>query len=56
MLGVRRATVSVSARILQRTGLIRYSRGRITILDREGLHSAACECYLTIRREFDNLH
>ena len=56
MLGVRRAMVSESARTLQQAGLIRYSRGRITILDREGLHSAACECYLTIRREFDNLY
>jgi CRP-like cAMP-binding protein len=55
MLGVRRATVSASARILQRAGLIRYSRGRVTILDREGLHAAACECYLIIRHEFDKL-
>lgn len=55
MLGVRRATISISARILQRAGLIRYSRGRIAILDREGLHATACECYLTIRREFDKL-
>ena len=39
MLGVRRATVSVNARILQRAGLIRYSRGRMTILDRDGLHA-----------------
>ena len=55
MLGVRRATVSVSARILQRAGLIRYSRGCVTILDRAGLRRAACDCYLTIRREFDKL-
>jgi CRP-like cAMP-binding protein len=55
MLGVRRATVSVSARTLQRAGLIPYSRGRVTVLDREGLHSAACKCYHTIRREFDKL-
>jgi CRP-like cAMP-binding protein len=55
MLGVRRATVSVSARILQRAGLIRYNRGCVTILDRAGLRRAACDCYLTIRREFDKL-
>jgi CRP-like cAMP-binding protein len=45
MLGARRATVSVSAGILQRAGLIRYSRGHVTIVDREGLESASCECY-----------
>jgi CRP-like cAMP-binding protein len=55
MLGVRRATVSLSARILQRAGLIRYSRGRMTILDRDGLHGAACDCYSIIRRAFDQL-
>jgi Mn-dependent DtxR family transcriptional regulator len=55
MLGVRRATVSLSARLLQEAGLIRYTRGRITVLDREGLHAAACTCYDTVRREFDKL-
>jgi len=55
MLGVRRASVSISAQILQQAGLIRYSRGRITVLDRNGLHAAACPCYLIIRREFDEL-
>jgi CRP-like cAMP-binding protein len=55
MLGARRATVSESARTLQQAGLIRYSRGRITILDRDGLQAAACQCYLTIRHEFDKL-
>jgi CRP-like cAMP-binding protein len=55
MLGVRRATVSESARTLKQAGLIRYSRGSLTILDRAGLQAAACQCYLTIRREFDNL-
>jgi CRP-like cAMP-binding protein len=55
MLGVRRATVSLSARVLQQAGLIRYTRGRITVLDGEGLHAAACTCYDTVRREFANL-
>src|SRR5829696_1781728 len=54
-LGCRRATVSESARALQQAGLIRYSRGRITILDRDRLQAAACQCYLTIRHEFDKL-
>jgi len=55
MLGVRRASVSVSAGILQRAGLIRYSRGRMAILDSDGLRAAACDCYRLIRRTFDQL-
>lgn len=55
MLGVRRATVSLAAQVLQHAGLIRYSRGLITVLDRAGLHEAACDCYATVRREFDRL-
>jgi CRP-like cAMP-binding protein len=55
MLGVRRASVSVSAQTLQQAGLIHYSRGRITVLDPKGLRAAACPCYLIIRREFDKL-
>jgi CRP-like cAMP-binding protein len=55
MLGVRRNTVSVEAHFLQQAGLIRYSRGNISILDREGLEEGACECYSTIRAETDNM-
>ena len=49
MLGVRRAGVSVAAEALQSAGLLTYTRGRITILDREGLESAACPCYAIMR-------
>jgi CRP-like cAMP-binding protein len=55
MLGVGRPRVSSTASVLQKTGLIRYSRGRITILDREGLENASCECYGVIRRAYNHL-
>jgi CRP-like cAMP-binding protein len=55
MLGVRRNTVSLDAHSLQQAGLIRYSRGNITILDRDGLEECACECYAVIRAETDKL-
>jgi CRP-like cAMP-binding protein len=51
MLGVRRPTVTVVARMLQQAGLIRYHRGHIEILDRRGLQDRACECYAVIRGE-----
>ncbi|HZS44469.1 MAG TPA: Crp/Fnr family transcriptional regulator [Blastocatellia bacterium] len=46
MLGTTRPEVTIAAILLQRDGLIRYSRGRMRIIDRSGLESAACECYL----------
>jgi CRP-like cAMP-binding protein len=50
MLGSRRTTVTLAAGALQRIGLIEYQRGRVHILDRERLESAACECYPVIRK------
>src|SRR5688500_9597162 len=55
MLGVRRASVTVAAGMLQQAGLIRYHRGRITVLDREGLEAASCECYKVVRRKYEQL-
>jgi Mn-dependent DtxR family transcriptional regulator len=55
MLGVRREGVTVGARKLQKAGLIRYSRGRITIVDRSGLEKCTCECYEVVRKEYDRL-
>lgn len=55
MLGVRRPRVSIAASILQRAGFIRYSRGRVQVIDRAGLESAACECYGVIAHEYARL-
>jgi CRP-like cAMP-binding protein len=51
MLGIRRTTVTLMAQELQRLKLIKYSRGRISILDRAGLKARACECYHVTRHE-----
>jgi len=55
MLGVRREGVTEGALKLQKAGLIRYARGRITVLDRPGLEGATCECYAVVKREYDRL-
>ena len=55
MLGVRREGVTEAAGKLQTAGLIRYSRGRITVLDRPGLEKRVCECYEVVRQEFHRL-
>jgi len=55
MLGSRRATVTLSAGLLQSAGLIRYHRGRVTISDREGLESVSCECYGIIKAALDRV-
>ena len=55
MLGVRREGVTASAGKLQDAGLIHYSRGRITILDRVKLERHVCECYAVVRKEFERL-
>lgn len=55
MLGVRREGVTEGALNLQRAGLIRYSRGRISVLDRPGLEKRTCECYAVVKKEYDRL-
>ena len=55
MLGVRREGVTEAALKLQKAGLIRYSRGRITVLDRPGIEQRSCECYAVVKKEYDRL-
>jgi len=55
MLGVRRTTLTIIARVLQTRGMIRYQRGRIHILDRPALEHCACECYAVIKTQTDAL-
>jgi CRP-like cAMP-binding protein len=55
MLGVRREGVTEAAGKLQAAGLIHYSRGHITVLDRPKLEQRVCECYAVVKREFDRL-
>lgn len=55
MLGVRREGVTEGALKLQKSGLIQYSRGRISVLDRAGLEKRTCECYAVVKKEYDRL-
>ena len=55
MLGVRRTSVTVDAHTLQKAGFIKYSRGKIQIVNVEGLHEGACECYYTVRSTYEKL-
>ncbi|MGV3741673.1 MAG: Crp/Fnr family transcriptional regulator [Burkholderiaceae bacterium] len=55
MLGVHRPSVSLVAGAFQQAGIIKYSRGRISILDRASLEDASCECYSTVRKQFKRL-
>jgi CRP-like cAMP-binding protein len=55
MLGVRREGVTEGALKLQQAGLIRYARGHISVLDRDGLQRRSCECYAVVKKEYDRL-
>jgi CRP-like cAMP-binding protein len=55
MLGVRRPSVSLAANPLQKAGLIKYSRGRMRLLDVKGLQKGACECYATVKEHYQRL-
>lgn len=55
MLGARRSDVTIAAGILQKAGLIRYSRGHVTVLDMQGLTASACECYQIGKAEFNRV-
>jgi CRP-like cAMP-binding protein len=55
MLGVRRPTISMTANVLKRSGFINYTRGSVTVLDREGLLQGTCECYDIINRQMNRV-
>ena len=55
LLGGRREGVTEAAGRLQHAGLIRYARGRITVLDRRALEARCCECYAVVKKEYDRL-
>ena len=55
MLGTRRSGVTVAASTLRQAGMINYTRGNVSILDREALEDASCECYRNVKAEYDRL-
>ena len=55
MLGARRSTVTIAAGILQKGNFIHYQRGLVTIVDRHGLENVSCECYDSVRTEYERL-
>ena len=55
MLGVRRVGITMAAGALQHSGLIRYHRGELTVLDRTGLEAAACDCFAADQRAYAEL-
>ena len=55
MLGVRREGVTVAAKALETAGLIKYTRGKIEIINRVGLEKRSCECYAVVKKEYDRL-
>ena len=56
MLGASRVSITLAAKDLQKIGYIKYVRGKITVLDREGLEDGACECYAIVKREYDRAY
>jgi hypothetical protein len=56
MLAVQRSTITLTARMMNKAGLIRHERGSITVLDRDGLEDLTCECYGVIKRVYDEAH
>jgi CRP-like cAMP-binding protein len=55
MLGVRRQSVNLTARVLQSANLIKYHRGELTILDRAGLEEASCECFRVTSQMYESM-
>jgi hypothetical protein len=55
MIGARRNSVSLVANTLQQANFIQYSRGHIEITDLDGLRRTACECYATVKAQYDRL-